>query len=56
VVAAGPAAGVDAAAVLKALTTKFGGKGGGKRELAQGGGVGAPVDQLLDAARRELSN
>lgn len=54
VVAAGAHAGVDAAAALKALIAKFGGKGGGKRELAQGGGFGAPVEQLLDEARRAL--
>jgi len=37
--------GLDAAAVLKALLQQFGGKGGGKADLAQGGGVtGAPAD------------
>ena len=30
---------VNAADVLKELTTKFGGKGGGRPELAQGGGL-----------------
>ena len=55
VVAAGPESGADAAAVLKALTTKFGGRGGGRRELAQGGGFSAPLDQLVEEARRLLS-
>ena len=32
---------VDAGAVLKQLTAKFGGKGGGKPDLAQGGGLNA---------------
>jgi alanyl-tRNA synthetase len=54
VIAAGGEAGVDSAAVLKSLTTNFGGKGGGRRELAQGGGFGAPVEHLLDEARRAL--
>jgi alanyl-tRNA synthetase len=54
VVAAGAEAGVDSSAVLKALTSKFGGKGGGRRELAQGGGFGAPVEELLDEARQLL--
>jgi len=36
---------LDAAAVLKALVQRFGGKGGGKPELAQGGGLmGARAD------------
>ena len=56
VIAAGRDAEVDAAAVLKALTARFGGKGGGKRELAQGGGFGAPLDQLLEAARAAVRN
>jgi alanyl-tRNA synthetase len=55
VIAAGPDAHVVAAAVLKALTADFGGKGGGKRELAQGGGFSAPLEQLLDAARALLN-
>jgi alanyl-tRNA synthetase len=54
VIAAGREARVDAAAVLKMLTARFGGKGGGKLELAQGGGFGAPLEQLLEAARAAL--
>ena len=42
VVARGASANVDAGAVLKQLTAKFGGKGGGKPDLAQGGGLNAP--------------
>jgi alanyl-tRNA synthetase len=51
VVAAGADTGVDANAVLKGLTTAFGGKGGGRRELAQGGGFAAPPDQLIAHVR-----
>ncbi|HUE85009.1 MAG TPA: DHHA1 domain-containing protein [Vicinamibacterales bacterium] len=54
VIAAGRETPVDASAVLKSITARFGGKGGGKRELAQGGGFSAPVDELLEAARAEL--
>jgi alanyl-tRNA synthetase len=56
VVAAGSAAGIDAAAVLKTLLARFGGKGGGKPELAQGGGLLAPLAELLAAARGALGN
>jgi alanyl-tRNA synthetase len=42
---------VDCASLLKQLTARFGGKGGGRPELAQGGGLqGAPAE-LVDAAR-----
>jgi alanyl-tRNA synthetase len=56
VVAAGTESGVDAAAVLKTLTSRFGGKGGGRRELAQGGGFTATIDELVTATRTLLSN
>jgi alanyl-tRNA synthetase len=53
VIARGKEGRVDAAAVLKALTGRFGGRGGGKPDLAQGGGlIGAGAD--LVAAAREL--
>jgi len=42
---------VDCAAVLKKLTERFGGKGGGRPDLAQGGGLQATGDQLVIAAR-----
>lgn len=54
VVARGAAGGIDAGAVLQGLTSQFGGKGGGKPDLAQGGGLDAPVDTLLQAARALL--
>jgi alanyl-tRNA synthetase len=55
VVSAGTAANVDASAVLKSLIASGGGKGGGKRELAQGV-LNAPVAELLTAARSALSD
>jgi alanyl-tRNA synthetase len=54
VVAASPDLPVDAGAILRALVARFGGKGGGTRELAQGGGLsGAPSD-LLNAAHLSI--
>jgi alanyl-tRNA synthetase len=45
VVATGAGVSADAAAVLKRLTEMFGGKGGGRADLAQGGGLtGTPTD------------
>jgi alanyl-tRNA synthetase len=54
VVASHPAAGLDAGATLKALVAQFGGKGGGKADLAQGGGLNASSDALVAAARELL--
>lgn len=51
VVARGSASTIDAGAVLKALAAKFGGKGGGKPDLAQGGGLAAPVEELIVYAK-----
>ena len=48
------AAGLDAGAALKALVAQFGGKGGGKPDLAQGGGLNASSDALVTAARKLL--
>jgi alanyl-tRNA synthetase len=42
---------VQASQVLSALTAKFGGRGGGRPELAQGGGLDASPEQILEAAR-----
>ncbi|HTM32061.1 MAG TPA: alanyl-tRNA editing protein [Vicinamibacterales bacterium] len=55
VVACHPGAGVDANATLKALTAKFGGKGGGKPDLAQGGGLTGSSNELISAARLLLA-
>jgi alanyl-tRNA synthetase len=53
VIAAGAASGVDSSAVLKGLMAQFGGRGGGRRELAQAG-IDAPLEALLAEARRAL--
>jgi alanyl-tRNA synthetase len=45
---------IDSAAVLKQLTARFGGKGGGRPEMAQGGGLTGNVADILDAARALL--
>lgn len=41
----------DAAAAVKTLLAKFGGKGGGRPELAQAGGLSGGADAVLGAAR-----
>ena len=55
VIARGASATIDANAVLKQLTAKFGGKGGGKPDLAQGGGLNAGSAELVSAARAMLT-
>ena len=55
VVACHQTARVDANATLKSLVAQFGGKGGGKPDLAQGGGLNASSDELVTAARTLLS-
>jgi alanyl-tRNA synthetase len=45
---------LDSGAVLTRLITRFGGKGGGRGTMAQGGGLsGTPVD-VLNAAREVI--
>jgi alanyl-tRNA synthetase len=53
VIARSPDVSVDAAAVLKTVMTRFGGKGGGRPDLAQGGGLNAAPQEIV-AALREL--
>jgi alanyl-tRNA synthetase len=55
VVARAPDVALDSAAILKQLTTTFGGKGGGRPELAQGGGLQGDVNAMLAAARAAIS-
>jgi alanyl-tRNA synthetase len=45
---------IDAAAILRGLTAKFGGRGGGRPELAQGGGLAGTPEEILAAARELL--
>ena len=42
---------LDAGAIVRALTAKFGGKGGGRPELAQGGGLNAAAADVAAFAR-----
>lgn len=49
VIARGTAATADAGAMLKSLVAQFGGKGGGKPDLAQGGGLNGTMAQFQDA-------
>ena len=42
---------LDAGAVLKALVQQFGGRGGGKPDLAQGGGLDGEPGEIVAAAR-----
>ena len=51
VIARGRGVNVDAGRMLKTLMEKFGGRGGGKPELAQGGGLNAAPADILNAAR-----
>ena len=44
----------DAGALLRAIVTRHGGKGGGKPEMAQGGGISAPATDILATAREQV--
>jgi alanyl-tRNA synthetase len=50
---------LDSSAVLKELVQQFGGRGGGKPDMAQGGGLDAAPQRIVETARgiieRELS-
>jgi alanyl-tRNA synthetase len=45
----------DAAAILRQVTGRFGGKGGGRPELAQGGGLSGVATEIVAFARSVLS-
>jgi alanyl-tRNA synthetase len=55
VVARSADVGVSAQQLLTSLIAKFGGRGGGRPELAQGGGLVASAEAILDAARAEIA-
>jgi alanyl-tRNA synthetase len=46
---------VDAGAVLRHLVQRHGGKGGGRPELAQGGGLTSPAMDVLESAREFIT-
>jgi alanyl-tRNA synthetase len=46
---------LDASAVLRTLMTSFGGRGGGKADLAQGAGLAGDVLAITDAARAAIA-
>jgi alanyl-tRNA synthetase len=46
---------LDAGALLKALTARFGGKGGGRPELAQGGGFSGTAAEIETVLREALA-
>jgi alanyl-tRNA synthetase len=54
VIARSPVLPIDATVVLAELITRFGGRGGGKGDLAQGGGFGGNVSEIMRAARQLL--
>jgi alanyl-tRNA synthetase len=47
---------VEAHGILRALTDRFGGRGGGKPDLAQGGGLTGDRGEIIQAARRLLGS
>jgi alanyl-tRNA synthetase len=47
---------IDANAILRALIERFGGRGGGKAELAQGGGFAGDLAEIRQAVRLLISD
>ena len=56
VVARSADVGLDANAVFRQLAARFGGKGGGRPDLAQGGGLDAAAADVLAAAREAIAS
>ncbi len=46
---------MDASAILRRITERFGGRGGGKSDLAQGGGLSGSAGDILAAAREAVA-
>jgi alanyl-tRNA synthetase len=47
-------AALDCAVLLRRVTETFGGKGGGRPELAQGGGLQGPIPEIIEFTRRTI--
>jgi alanyl-tRNA synthetase len=47
---------LDASAIMKELLSRLGGRGGGKRDLAQGGAIDTPPDHVLELFNTILNN
>jgi alanyl-tRNA synthetase len=47
---------LDSGSIVKGMAAKFAGKGGGKPELAQGGGLQGELADMLDTARRLIGS
>jgi alanyl-tRNA synthetase len=56
VIARAPDVSLDCTAILARLMTTFGGKGGGRPALAQGGGLQGEINALLATARGLLDS
>jgi len=54
VVARSPDGGIDANAILQQLLARFGGRGGGKADLAQGAGLTGDPNEIIAAARSSI--
>ncbi len=55
VIARSPGGALGAGDVLRALVQRFGGKGGGRGDLAQGGGLNGDRKEILEEAKRLLA-
>jgi alanyl-tRNA synthetase len=56
VVACAPSLGLDAGAVVRRLTERFGGRGGGRPDMAQAGGLSGHSAEIAAAARALLES
>lgn len=54
VIARSPELPLDSASIVGTLTARFGGRGGGKADLAQGGGLVGELSEILTTTRRML--
>ena len=55
-IARGDGAALDAGAIVKAVATRFGGKGGGRPDSAQGGGLRAQPAEVVAYVRTVIAS